>query len=859
MNRARESRTRALHKDDWQRDYRQPIILIASTIIAIALVFVLLFAARRIVFPEAGAHIARAEIKMTLQMQVALIISIGFLILVTARIAPGRRYLKTWILFWFVLTISYICKLLQPSALAAEAEVIFTILSSSLMFLFAYQLYLNNAGMKLEVAGFLLVFVTGWVGYFVASSRLYEVNIPTVYISDAALASVCTVFAGIAVFRYSGRFGSIGMRILGATPFALYGLLQLLGPWQLQPSFSQVIYIVALVLKVLCTLSIVTISLHETFLELEAARASASVDAKAARLARSELEKTVDELNTTKAADRLRTEAFEAYASVLRRSRDVQNAIESTLDVTMRLFNARRALLLSISTQDASQYVVYRVVTRGDPQHGGDKLAIGPLEVLDTTTPAARDAYLQHMVELCAPLMAVPGKNRSSIPRLLQILDTEGNELGVMTMDISGADEYVIANNWVVDEVLERLVFGFDNLIYREAQQVVRKVEQVLASFNNIQDRLERLAEIAARIVGASRACIFIGDDASDERRFADWPLGSFWSYALPCKMPDKVQASFHAVAGNTQVDSYQYVSHIEVPIRRVDGPIIGVLICEALPNVDGDRVAPFAVVDTAKLIEIAKFAGLVIDRDIRQVNTEILQAKGVHELKAPVANIRNILRLIRKSVTPGAQSHIEKSLEAAEGEIERLKKLIQRVRPRRGIGLEKPQPRLLGDRVFVFDDIIRRVLADIRNELRAMGYRDNDIDIDVGGVEEIPPILVDKELLTQAIQNVAGNAIKYRNKESAYFKMVFVGSAERLFYALDVSDWGIGVPGGWEEAIFEHEVRAPNAVEQEVEGEGIGLGLARSIMQDMGGRLVLERNVSPTTFRFYLPKGVRS
>ncbi len=72
------------------------------------------------------------------------------------------------------------------------------------------------------------------------------------------------------------------------------------------------------------------------------------------------------------------------------------------------------------------------------------------------------------------------------------------------------------------------------------------------------------------------------------------------------------------------------------------------------------------------------------------------------------------------------------------------------------------------------------------------------------------------------------------------------------------VEDSGIGLPPGAEESIFQPFGRAPNAAERQIPGMGLGLHIARGIVERHGGRIWAESAGEETgaTFHLWLPRG---
>ncbi len=100
---------------------------------------------------------------------------------------------------------------------------------------------------------------------------------------------------------------------------------------------------------------------------------------------------------------------------------------------------------------------------------------------------------------------------------------------------------------------------------------------------------------------------------------------------------------------------------------------------------------------------------------------------------------------------------------------------------------------------------------------------------------ENLPKVYVDPEMLRAVIQNLLENAIKYIieggrieidvNKESDYL-------------VVSISDNGIGIPKDQAKDVFEKFFRASNAIKYETDGSGLGLYIAKTIIEKNGGRI---------------------
>ncbi len=99
-------------------------------------------------------------------------------------------------------------------------------------------------------------------------------------------------------------------------------------------------------------------------------------------------------------------------------------------------------------------------------------------------------------------------------------------------------------------------------------------------------------------------------------------------------------------------------------------------------------------------------------------------------------------------------------------------------------------------------------------------------------------PVLVEPNLLQRVLRNLIVNAVKYID-EGGHVRVSV--SAEGAFVRFEVLDDGPGIPTEQADRVFERFYRCRAEGTQNVEGSGIGLAMAREIMELHDGRLTLE------------------
>jgi signal transduction histidine kinase len=142
---------------------------------------------------------------------------------------------------------------------------------------------------------------------------------------------------------------------------------------------------------------------------------------------------------------------------------------------------------------------------------------------------------------------------------------------------------------------------------------------------------------------------------------------------------------------------------------------------------------------------------------------------------------------------------------------------------------------------------VIERGVALFEREAAERGVR-----LMIGDLPELPSTTGDEERLVQVLANLIGNAMRFTDRGGA----VRIGARrDGAMVEVSVNDTGAGIPASELPRIFERywTVRrnAPKG------GTGLGLTIARGIVEAHGGRLWAESTVGVgSTFRFTVPIG---
>lgn len=224
---------------------------------------------------------------------------------------------------------------------------------------------------------------------------------------------------------------------------------------------------------------------------------------------------------------------------------------------------------------------------------------------------------------------------------------------------------------------------------------------------------------------------------------------------------------------------------------------------------------------------------------ELARSNVELAEFAGVasHDLHEPLRAVGGCLTLLRERLTGSLEPRNEELMQHAVDGVERMQELIDglltyaRVRARSG-PLERVDA----------TDCLETALADLRTALAESG----------GNVthDRLPEVAADAPQLAQVLQNLVGNALKFRGEAPPIVHV----DAERVEggWRFAVRDNGIGVAAEHHERIFGAFQRLH--ARSRFRGSGIGLATCKRIVEAHGGRIwVQSRPGDGATFYFTL------
>lgn len=214
------------------------------------------------------------------------------------------------------------------------------------------------------------------------------------------------------------------------------------------------------------------------------------------------------------------------------------------------------------------------------------------------------------------------------------------------------------------------------------------------------------------------------------------------------------------------------------------------------------------------------------------------------HELRTPLTSLSMGIDILSQEVIGSVNQRQKDLLVAAKDDSERLRKLVKEL-----LDLSKLESGKYEMKKEFVD--FRRLVTDAVRPL-SLPFEEKHIRLELTIPEHLPAFSADSHQLAWVITNLLSNALRYTDTGG---KVQLTAREEKQGLFVTVADTGHGISQENLETVFDKFVQVKSSTETTPGSVGLGLAIAREVVEAHGGRIWVESQVGiGSTFFFTIP-----
>lgn len=267
------------------------------------------------------------------------------------------------------------------------------------------------------------------------------------------------------------------------------------------------------------------------------------------------------------------------------------------------------------------------------------------------------------------------------------------------------------------------------------------------------------------------------------------------------------------------------------------------------------DSAAPLFDADFNVIGCVVVFRNVTKEREIDKAKSEFVSLAS-HQLRTPLSVIKWYSEMLLDGdagkLNEEQRKYVEEIYKGNQRMVELVNSLLNVSRLELGTFAVEPEP-------IDIVALAKSAAIELKPQIieKKLSFKEHYGD-------SLPIFSADSKLLRMVFQNLLSNAVKYtpdNGDVSLNIAMIKAGEnfggkiAQKKSIAIFVSDTGYGITSGQQDKIFSKLFRADNVREKDAEGTGLGLYIAKAIVDLSGGSIwFMSEEDKGTTFYITLP-----
>jgi signal transduction histidine kinase len=259
----------------------------------------------------------------------------------------------------------------------------------------------------------------------------------------------------------------------------------------------------------------------------------------------------------------------------------------------------------------------------------------------------------------------------------------------------------------------------------------------------------------------------------------------------------------------------------------------------------DPQAVALITLLVTAILFIIAFIVTRSFERlaEANRMKSEFISVVS-HQLRSPLSNLRWTIELLNSGKVDSVSEKQLEYFKVLKENSDRMRELISDLLIISRIETAKFP---LKKKEFSLVELIKELIKGLEPLAKA-----SNVEVKFEPKADSPKIFADPSQIQLVIENLLDNAIRYI-KEKGKVEIKLKRKDGSLYF--EIEDTGVGIPEEDQKYIFQKFFRSENVMRYQTQGSGLGLYIAKSIIERSGGKIGFKSEENKgSTFWFTLP-----
>ncbi len=229
-------------------------------------------------------------------------------------------------------------------------------------------------------------------------------------------------------------------------------------------------------------------------------------------------------------------------------------------------------------------------------------------------------------------------------------------------------------------------------------------------------------------------------------------------------------------------------------------------------------------------------------DIDVLKIKSDFVSSVS-HEFKTPLTSIKALTERLQEGKVK-APAKMKQYFSVISQDTDKLTRLVRNILDFSKIEEGKKEYD------FIETDVAQLIAQEVKNFKKEVVPKGLEIHTQIA--DDVPLLSLDKEAISQAFNNLLDNAVKFSPDKKEIQVRV---KRDEDNVIIEVEDEGVGIPQNALDKIFDKFYQSRSALQHSVKGTGLGLTLAKHIIEAHGGRISVQSQVGQgSTFSLIFP-----